>query len=93
MKGNHIMKTEEFRLPAYWASCLLYGDTTGLEEAEIDEASAWEVMHAPGPCIGVADDTDFTLAGDDGPGGCDRCTFTFQVIEPEYSDGEVIGYV
>jgi hypothetical protein len=85
MKGNHIMKTEEFRLPAHWATCLLYGDTTGLEEAEIDEASQWEVMHAPGPCIGVADDTDF----DDG----EKCTFTFQVIEPEYSDGEVIGYV
>ena len=83
------MKTEEFRLPAHWMSHLLYGDTTGLEEAEIEEASQWEVMHAPGPCIGVADDTDF----DDGPGGCDRCTFTFQVIEPEYSDGEVIGYV
>jgi hypothetical protein len=89
MKGNHIMKTEEFRLPAHWATCLLYGDTTGLEEAEIDEASAWEVMCAPGPCIGVADDTDF----DDGPGACERCTFTFQVIEPVLSDGEVIGYV
>jgi hypothetical protein len=34
------MKTEEFRLPAYWATCLLYGDTTGLEEAEAEEASA-----------------------------------------------------
>lgn len=83
------MKTEEFRLPTHWASCLLYGDTTGLEEAEAKEASAWEVMHAPGPCVGVADDADF----DDGPGGCERATFTFQVIEPEYTDGEVIGYV
>jgi hypothetical protein len=83
------MKTEEFRLPAHWMSYLLYGDASGLEDNEADEVSAWEVMHAPGPCIGVADDTDF----DDGPGGCDRRTFTFQIIEPEYSDGEVVGYV
>ena len=78
------MKTEEFRLPAYWASCLLYGDASGLEDDEADEVSAWEVMHAPGPCIGVADD---------GPGGCERCTFTFQVIEPVLSDGEVIAFI
>ena len=83
------MKTEEFRLPAHWASCLLYGDASGLEDAEADEVSAWEVMHAPGPCIGVADDADF----DDGPGGCERCTFTFQVIEPVLSDGEVIAFI
>ena len=87
------MKTEEFRLPTHWASCLLYGDVSGLEDAEADEASAWEAMCAPGPCIGVADDADFTLSGDDGPGGCERATFTFQVIEPVLSDGEVIAFI
>jgi len=87
------MKTEEFRLPAYWASCLLYGDTTGMTDDEADEASAWEVVCAPGPCVGVADDADFTLSGDDGPGGCERCTFTFQVIEPVLSDGEVMAFI
>lgn len=83
------MKTEEFRLPAYWASCLLYGDVSGMNDAEADEASAWEAMCAPGPCIGVADDADF----DDGPGGCERATFTFQVIEPVLSDGEVMAFI
>lgn len=83
------MKTEEFRLPTHWASCLIYGDASGMTDDEADEVSAWEVMCAPGPCVGVADDTDFTLSGDDG----EKCTFTFQVIEPEYSDGEVMAFI
>lgn len=87
-----MIKTEEFLLPAHWASYLINGDASGMTDEEEAEVQEWEVAHAPGPCIGVADTAEFSLLGDDGLGGVERTTFTFQVIEACYSDGEVIAY-
>jgi len=87
-----MIKTEEFLLPAHWACYLINGDASGLTDAEQAEIQEWEIAHAPGPCIGVADTAEFSLLGDDGLGGVERTTFTFQVIEACYSDGEVIAY-
>jgi hypothetical protein len=49
-------------------------------------------MNAPGPCIDVEEYAEFCWRGDDGLLGADRATFTFQVIEACFADGEVIAY-
>lgn len=87
-----MIKTEEFRLPTWWASYLINGDASGLTDDEQTEIDQWCEVHTTGPCLDVADDENFTTRGDDGWHGADRATFTFQIIEPILSDGEVIGW-
>ena len=87
-----MIKTEEFKLPTWWASYLINGDASGLTDDEQAEIDNWCEVHTAGPCLDVADDEDFTTRGDDGWLGADRATFTFQIIEPLYADGEVIGW-
>lgn len=87
------MKTEDFLLPAHWASYLINGDSSGYTDEEESEIHEWETTHAPGPCIGCGDYPEFTWRGDDGTLGADRVTYTFQVIEPVLADGEVLAYV
>ncbi len=45
------MKTNQFRLPAYWASYLVNGDDSGLTREEILACEAWEVATNPGNCV------------------------------------------
>lgn len=94
-----MIRTEDFLLPAHWASYLINGDATSLSDDEQQDIDEWCITNAPGPCIAVdTDNIDFTFMGDDvplgddGPLGADRCAFTFQIIEVLYSDGEPIGY-
>ena len=88
-----MIKTEEFRLPTWWASYLINGDASGLTDDEQDEIDRWCEVHTAGPCLDAdVGDTDITAAGDDDWGMCERCVYTFQIIEPILSDGEVIGY-
>jgi hypothetical protein len=86
-----VIKTETFLLPIHWAPYLINGDASGYTDAELSEIDEWETMNAPGPCIG-AGYPEFCLRGDDGTMGADRATFTFQVIEACFADGEVIAY-
>ena len=88
-----MIRTEDFLLPAHWASYLINGDATSLTDAEQQDIDEWCIAHAPGPCVNAdVANADFTYMGDDGPLGADRCAFTFHVIEVLYSDGEPIGY-
>ena len=88
-----MIKTEEFKLPTWWASYLIYGDASGLTDEEQTEIDEWCEVCTTGPCLDAdVGDADITTAGDDGWHGADRATFTFQVIEPVLSDGEVIGW-
>jgi len=87
-----VIKTETFLLPIHWAPYLINGDTSGYTDAELSEIDEWETMNAPGPCIDAEDHAEFCWRGDDGLLGADRATFTFQVIEACFADGEVIAY-
>lgn len=87
-----MIKTEEFLLPAHWACYLINGDASGMTDAEQAEVDEWETTNAPGPCLTSGDDTELCLRGDDGMGMCERAVYTFQVIDPCFADGEVIGW-
>lgn len=85
------MKTVKYLLPAHWASYLINCDVSGYTDEEAEAIDKWEVANAPGPCIDCGEE-GFTWRGDDGVQGAQRSVFTFVVIEPIYSDGDVIGY-
>lgn len=87
-----MIKTEEFLLPAHWASYLINNDASGYEDDEETEIVQWLVCNAPGPCVGCADESELCRQGDDGGLMCERAVFTFQVIEELVSDGEVISW-
>lgn len=76
-----MIKTEEFRLPTWWASYLINGDASGLTDEEQTEIDHWCEVHTTGPCLDMADDEGFTTRGDDGWHGAERATFTFQIID------------
>lgn len=88
------MRTEEFLLPAHWASYLIYGDASGLTDEEETEVSEWEAGHGPGPCIGCEGEPDLCMRGDDEGGMCERARFVFQVLEGHavFSDGDIVAY-
>lgn len=85
------IKTEEFLLPVHWACYLINGDATGYEDDEFEEIEEWVTCNAPGPCLDVGE-SELCRQGDDGGLMCDRAVFTFQVIEPQFADGEVVSW-
>lgn len=70
-----------YRLPSYWASYLINGDGSGLEDSEIAQADAFLASHnLPGPVsceeVGFCHSNDAgTLAGD-----CEDYTFLLRVV-------------
>jgi hypothetical protein len=55
------MYTENEILPAYWASALINGDTSGLEDDEEAELDAWIAAHPYyGACLGCYEHTYLT---------------------------------
>lgn len=74
------MKTQDFTLPAHWASYFINADPSGLEDEELLQVQAWERDNAPGPCLDVSDDVEILRTGDDGGPMAERCVFTFQVL-------------
>ena len=66
-------ETTTYSLPVYWASYLINGDTSGLEDGEQTEIDAWLAALPYGwDCVDVSEETSFrrsndsnsTLAGD-----------------------------
>ena len=57
------MKTIEHKLPTFWASALINGDVSGMEEDDIrimDEfLKGFDLFDKE--CLGVADDSEFML--------------------------------
>ena len=82
------MKTEKYILPSHWASALINGDESGMDD---DDCRALNAFVAAGVkeyglfmCIDVSDDDggDFRKYHDAEPYGvlaCDVATFTFDV--------------
>jgi len=52
------IQVETFTAPAYWASALINGDTTGMEDKEIATMEAWCESIAPWEIIDVVDNCE-----------------------------------
>ena len=53
------MKITEYTLPEYWASALINGDYSGLEEDEAAALDAWLESENPGLCLGCSEEGEF----------------------------------
>lgn len=76
------MKTLTYTLPSYWASYLVNGDASGLEDAEIAEVDAFVKSEANDglfSCADVSEETWFAHTNDASGVGGDVATFTFLV--------------
>ena len=78
---NCEIKETEIRLPIYWASYLVYGDGSGLEENEettIYETLEWADLPLTNhQCIDVLDDSSFENSDIPGLLAGDYCTYIF----------------
>ena len=78
------IETTEVIAPAAWATALLYGDFTGIDDdAEIERVEAF-MDGLPGPVVGVIGEPEFRIAyGTDTPNefAGDFLTYTVQVLE------------
>jgi hypothetical protein len=54
---NAHIETDEFDAPAYWASAFINGDTSGLEEKELEEFEAWCAKHPQFYVVDVSEET------------------------------------
>lgn len=75
------MKTSTYILPAHWASALINGDTSGMEDAEEKELDDWLALEQPGYCVDCEDNVGFSWHNDATALGGDCMTFTFHTIE------------
>jgi hypothetical protein len=72
------MQTETYSLPSYWASYLINGDSSDMED---DEQKACDMFLASLPygwyCVDVSEESDFRRSNDAGtlPGDCADYTF------------------
>ncbi len=67
----------EYVLPSYWASYLINGDASGLEDGEQDEIDRWVEQVNPGHCVDCSEDTWFAHSNDAGTLAGDVCTYKF----------------
>lgn len=72
------IKTQTYTLPAHWASALINGDTSGMEDAEEKEMDVWLDAEKPGWCVDCTDEAEFRRSNDATSLGGDCLTFTFQ---------------
>lgn len=77
-----MIKTTQYKLPAYWASALVNGDYSGCDDADERAIDNWLAAH---PELGGAIDCSeawFSWSNDANNLGGDVCNFTFPVLEP-----------
>ena len=78
------MDTQTYWLPAHWASALINGDTTGLEDDDekmLDLVIKAEELPSP---IGCGEEAEFRKYHDAQPYGvlaCDCLEYTFPMVE------------
>ena len=72
-------KTIEHLLPAYWASYLINGDSSGLERYDIEQADKFCDQRGIGGCAVDCGDPFFHYRNDAQHIGGDVCQFTFLV--------------
>lgn len=66
-----------YTLPVYWASYLINGDATGLEDGEQERIDAFLRKHDLADAIDVSEDSWFAWRNDAGTLGGDVATYTF----------------
>lgn len=66
------MTTEEYKLPMYWASYLINGDSSGLLENELEEIQRFINGKGLGACLDCSDEPEFLWSM-----GADCLTYTF----------------
>lgn len=76
-----VVETEDYTLPAHWASALINGDRSGLDDADEADLEAWLATHPDlGDCPTCTDEEEFRTSHDaTGVGvlACNCLTFTF----------------
>lgn len=74
------LQFETYVLPAHWASVLINGDESGLNDEEQFQFEAWSTKATWGYCVGVEGEPEFTQWHDARPEvlPCDCLTYTFQ---------------
>ena len=77
------LKFETYVLPVYWASALINGDDSGLEDDEIKEIAAF--CKGLGPCVDVSEEEEFSCTNDANDMGGAVATFTFQILEEDHA--------
>ena len=78
------IKTIALNLPLFWASALINGDESGLDDNEQEQLDDWIKDNPNLCCIDVGEETFFSKyheAADYGVLACDCSEFTFQVTE------------
>ena len=71
----------ELTLPTYWASYLIYGDDSGLQDGEALAIDAYLEEYQVGACINVENDDYISRVNDANTGLLgDVCTYTFLKI-------------
>ena len=72
------MQIETYTLPVYWASYLINGDASGLEDGEQAEIDAWLASLPYGyACVDVGEETGFRRSNDATDLGGDCAEYTF----------------
>lgn len=83
MKTKTRFETEIYSLPVYWASYLINGDGSGLEDGEQEEIDAWLASLPCGwNCVDVSEETDFRRSNDATDLGGDCADYTFMREAP-----------
>lgn len=81
------MKTIKLTLPEFWASALINGDFSGLEDDEANELEAWQSYASTeniGHCVDVNTDERFFIQHHDASAyvlACDCLEYTFEVTQ------------
>jgi hypothetical protein len=80
------MRTEILTLPAHWASALINGDFSGLDDSEAAALDAWQTAATAegyGECLGVSEESAFYKYHDARAFvlACDCSDFTFKVTQ------------
>lgn len=84
MKTETKINTIEYTLPAYWASYLINGDASGLEQGEQEQIDAWVEKQRQAlntslfSCAGCIDE-GFSPWNDATTLGGDVCDYTFLI--------------
>lgn len=74
------MNTTTYTLPTHWATALMYGDTSGLDEHDEEALLLVTAGEDLPDCVDVLDDSSFLKYHDAQPYGvlpCDCSTFIF----------------